>query len=428
MYEHMMFKGTRKLGTTDYRKEKPYMDKIDLIAASIDAKQKAGLPDSDSSIAMLKDSMSKVLELQRKFIKKDEIWELYSNNGATGLNGWTSDDMTAYIVTLPKNKTELFYWIEADRMANPVLREFYSEREVVAEERRMRYENRPAGKYYEQLFARFYIAHPYRQPTIGWMSDIHAYTREKLENHVSKYYTPDNAIIVLVGNVQPQNALKDITRYFAKIPRAVHPKEEVVTREPFPAGETRFVMNDDAQPRIDILFHTPGYPHNDLYELDVVQELLSGKSGRLYTRLVAQDGLCTSVGAENAFRLQDGYFQIWASLKEGIEPKLVETAIYEEIKKLTETPPTTAEMERVKNSIRMDFITRLENQEGISDQLAWFERLHSWKDMLDYPSKIAEVRVPLIAPIVRKYLRQELQTIGLLLPPRTSDEQDSLAH
>jgi predicted Zn-dependent peptidase len=395
MYEHMMFKGTKRLGTKHYAKELPIMKSIDSLVNKIDIEKARGGSHSDSLVEVWKKQIFSLLDKQRTFMKKDEIWELYQNNGGTNLNAWTADDMTAYIVTLPKNKVELFYWIEADRMRDPVLREFYSERDVVMEERRMRYDNRPVNKYWERLNSLFYIAHPYRLPTIGWESDIAAYTREKMENHVRRFYTPDNALIVMVGNIEPKSALKDIKRYFNTIPRAKVPKQE---------------------PRIDVLFHTPGYPHDDLYKLDIIQGIFSGKSGRLYRRLVNKEGLCTSIGAGNNFRLHDGYFEISASLKSDTDPAKVEKIIFEEIDKIITSPPTPQEMMRITNEIRMTFVKGLESLERLSDQLAWFERLGSWEDLEKYPSEIAKVTADQIPSIVKKYLRADQATIGTLLP------------
>jgi predicted Zn-dependent peptidase len=413
MYEHMMFKGTRRLGTTNCTAEVPIMAAID----SIDNLYIRKLQDTgaDSITESYHRQMGALLEKQRAYIKKDEIWELYQNNGATNLNAWTADDMTAYIVTLPKNKIELFYWIESDRMRNPVLREFVSERDVVMEERRMRYDNKPIGRYWERLNALFYVASPFRNPTIGWASDIQGFTRKKLEDHVHKFYTPDNALIVLVGNIDPKTAKKGIERYFGAISRAAKPKEEVITREPKPIGETRFTVRDDAAPRIDMLFHTPGYPSDVLYKLDVVEAVFSGRSGRLYHRLVDKEGLCTSAGAGNGIQLFDSYFTVWAQMKNDADPARVEAIIREELAALAATPPSPAEMMRVQNEIRMAFVSNLTNLEGISDKLAWFERLRSWQDMLEFPKHIAEVNREEIPAVVREYLDPARMTIGLLL-------------
>lgn len=414
MFEHMMFKGTKTLGTKDYEQEVPIMASIDSLDAIVQSLRAAGISEKDTAITGLRTQMAALLDTQRQYIVKDELWDTYQRNGGTHLNAWTADDMTAYIVTLPQNKVELFYWMESDRMREPVLREFQSEREVVTEERRMRYDNRPRNRYWERLFALFYVAHPYRLPTIGWMSDIRAYTREKLYQHVRRFYTPDNAVIVMVGNVDPDKAMKDIDRYFGDIPRAAVPKQEVVTREPEPIGQTRFVFTDDAEPRVDIVFHTPGYPQEDLYALDLVEGVLNGRSGRLYTRLVLDKQLCTNAGAGNAFRLHNGYFHVWATLNEGASPDTVERILFEELGRLAKEPPSTRELARIKNDMKMSFVQGLASLEGLSDRLAWFERLGSWRGLLEYPKRISVVVPETVPAIVSTYLDPSLATIGVL--------------
>lgn len=421
MYEHMMFKGTKRLGTKDYQKELPYLNKIDSLDVLL---QKARLNENDSLYNLYRSEIFKTLQQQRQFIKKDEIWEIYSNNGGTSLNAWTAQDMTAYIVTLPRNKVELFYWIESDRMQNPVLREFHSEQDVVTEERRMRYDNRPLHHYWERLNALFFTAHPYRLPVIGWESDIRAYTTDKLMQHINQYYTPDNALIVLVGNVEPENALKDIDRYFGKIPPAQKMQPEVVTREPAPIGETRFTVVEEAEPRIDVMFHTPGYPHNHLYSLDIAESILSGRSGRLYKRLVDEEKLCTSVSAYNTFKLQDGYFHVSAQLKNDTDPSEVEKIIREELQKLTSKPPRETEMQRIKNKIRMSFVEGLKSLEGISDRLAWFERLGSWRDLMEYPEKIESIDRTSVPDVLAQYFKPDKATWGFMIPPSPENKAE----
>jgi len=415
MYEHMLFKGTKILGTTNYQKEKPIIGRIDSLEAVLVGMRNRLVPAQDSTQAFIRKQIDEQLEKERQFIKKDEIWELYQNNGGANLNAWTSDDMTAYYVTLPKNKIELFYWIESDRMRDPILREFDSERDVVAEERRMRYENQPLGSYWERLSALFYIAHPYRNPTIGWMSDIQSFTRKKLEAHVKRYYTPDNAVLVLAGNIDSASAMKNIRRYFDPIPRAAQPKEEVVTREPDAIGETRFILYDNAEPRIDILYHTPGFPSQDLYALDVVQGILSGRSGRLYQKLVEKERLCTDAGAENSIRLHNGEFEVFAELKDNTDPRKVETLLDEEISQLAAEPPSAREMVRIINDIRMSFVGGLRSLEGMANELAYFQRLGDWRHMLEYPEKIAKIKREDIPAVVKKYLVTDKRTIGTLI-------------
>ena len=195
--------------------------------------------------------------------------------------------------------------------------------------------------------------------------------------------------------------------------------DTAVVCEPEPIGETRFTVHDDATPRIDIVYHTPGYPNDDLYALDVVEGILSGRSGRLYNRLITKDNLCVDAGASNALRLHNGEFQLSAILKKDSDPARVEKALLEEIDMLMNAPPSAKEMQRIKNEIRMSFMSNLKSLEGLSDRLAFFQRLGSWKGLLEYPEKIIAVKAEQIPGVVRKYFAPETKVIGLLLPRKT---------
>ena len=412
MYEHMMFKGTKRLGTNNYKAEIPLMVSIDSIGDSISQLQQKGVDESDSSIVLLRNEIFALLDSQRTFIKKDEIWSLYESNGGTSLNAWTSSDLVAYLVTLPYNKVELFANVEADRMQNIVLREFYSERDVVTEERRMRYENRPINNYFQRLFSKFFVANPYRIPTIGWYSDIRNYTRAKLENHIKQYYRPDNAMIILAGNITAEESNSLIAQYFEEIPNPKIQPLPVVTLEPAPLGVTKFEMSAETSPRVDMMFHTPGYGDSDLIVLDVIESMLNGKSGRLYKRLVLEEKVALSASAGNAYQLKDGYFHIGATLKEGISHDRVEKLILEELAKLSLEEPSEKELLRIKNSMELSFVTKLESMESLSDQLAYFQTLGSWKDMLSYQDRINEVITT--TAVAKKYLNPDFRTVGYL--------------
>ncbi len=416
MYEHMMFKGTKRLGTTDYAKEVPFMNRIDSMDQEIVQLKAAGHAEEDSLIQAKRKSIFATLDSQRVYIKKDEIWSIFEKNGATDLNAWTGDDLTAYIVTLPANKVELFFNVEADRMENLVLREFYSERDVVTEERRMRYDNRPIGRYWERLNSLFYAASTYRNPTIGWYSEIRNFTVEKMQEHIDKYYRPDNAMLILSGNISVEKAKELTATYFGPIEKPNKPLEAIVTREPDPIGEVRFTHISDGEPRLDMMFHTPGYPDSSLLALDVVENILSGTSGRLYKRLVEESQLCTNAGAGNSWQKHEGYFQIWASLKAGTDPKAVEAIILEELEKAATSEPSEAELLRVKNKLKFNFLGGLSDLEGISDQLAFFSKLGNWKQMLTYADDISAVKSTSWA--VEKYLDPDYRTVGILINPK----------
>ena len=201
LLEHMLFKGTKKVGVTDAGKDSVILGQIDEVMAKM-----RRLPPSDTAGRKgLKRTYDSLLAAERELLIKYELWEAYEKAGGTGLNAFTSDLMTAYFVTLPKNRLELFLWLESDRMQNAVLREFYPERDVVMEERRMRVEDSPTGRYWESLMGVFYEAHPFRFPTIGYPSDIRNLTKQQAEEHYHAYYKPNNAILVLAGDIDVEN-------------------------------------------------------------------------------------------------------------------------------------------------------------------------------------------------------------------------------
>ena len=286
--EHELFKGTKKVGVTDFAKDSVLMAKEDSVMALSQASAVAGDSISAKKFRAEYDSL---VEEERKFMVKEELWSAYQQAGGTGLNAFTTDLMTAYIVTLPKNRVELFLYLESDRMQNAILREFYSERDVVREERRMRYDDRPSGRYFETLNGLIYEAFPYRVPTIGWPSDIMNLTREQAAEHYRKYYKPRNAILVLAGDLDTTQTMNLVKKYFAEIPsgEAFAP---ITVRDPEPAGEKRLtVYRPDAPHRMDFCFKTPGVGDSSLYALDIAEGVLNGRSGRLYKKLVEEKKL-----------------------------------------------------------------------------------------------------------------------------------------
>ena len=414
MFEHMMFKGTRRLGTTNFRAEVPLMNAIDSIDNKMLALIRIGVPRTDERVVALREEAFALLEQQREFIIKDEIWSIYERNGGTRLNAWTSRDMTAYIVTLPANKVELFANIEADRMQNLVLREFISERDVVAEERKMVVENRPLSRYFEILETVFHSAHPYKNPVIGWASDIENFSVAALQNHIARFYRPDNALIVLAGNITPQAASALINKYFAQIPSPAEPLEPVHTREPAPIGEKRFIVRENnAEPRVDIMFHIPGFPDTALFALEIIENMLSGNSGILYRRLVEKEGLAVRVSAMNFWRHHNGRFAISAVLRAGADHKRVEEIILEEIEKLTRLDPSPTELLRVQNTILRSHLEKFRDMERFSDELAFFQRFGDWRVLFEYPQRIAEITST--KDIVKRYLNPNYRVVGWIV-------------
>ena len=355
-------------------------------------------------------------------IASNELWELYESHGGTGLNAFTSSLMTAYFVTLPADRLELFFWLESDRMQNAVMREFDSERDVVREERRMRYDDSPTGRYFETLEATFWEGHPYRNPTIGWPSDIARLSKEQAEEHFRRFYKPSNAILVLVGDFDPARAKELTARYFAPIPPGER-LPDLTFREPVQVGPKRFAQyKDDATPRVDILFHTPGIGDPDLFALDVAEGVLNGRTGRLYRDLVEGKRIATSASAGNAVQKWESSFELSASVRPGADAKAVEEALWDEIRRLQFEEIDPRELEKVKTQLIATNWRRLRDMEHLATQLAFFEMNGDWTLVTRFAEEVAKVTPEQVRDAVRRHLKLSNSTTGTLLPASESPD------
>ena len=378
--EHELFKGTKKVGIQDSVADARFMAVQDSLQALIRPAKLAG---DSALVKKLTAEHDSVLNEHRKIFVKDELWSAYQAAGGTGLNAFTSDLMTAYIVTLPKNKVELFMWLESDRMQNAVLREFYSERDVVREERRMRYDDKPTGRYYESLNSLIYEAFPYRVPTIGWPSDIANLTREMAEEHYRKYYKPRNAILVLAGDLEIAPTMEMVKKYFGSIPAGeVFPP--LTIRDPEQAGEKRLtITRPDAPNLFTLVFKTPEVGDRSLYALDIAEGVLNGRSGRLYKRLVEQEKLAVSVGASNSPNKYVSEFSIQVNMRPDADVAKVEKIVWEELEKLKTEIASEREFQKVKNRAYAGLVRSLTDMENVATMLAYYEMFGDYKIFLN---------------------------------------------
>jgi predicted Zn-dependent peptidase len=412
LLEHMLFKGTKKVGVTDPEKDAVYVRKIDEVMA----RTRSLTPGDSAEARTLKRRYDSLIAEERKLLIKYELWEAYEKAGGTGLNAFTSDLMTAYFVTLPKNKLDLFLWLESDRMQNAVLREFYSERDVVMEERRMRVEDSPTGRYWESLMGLFYEAHPFRLPTIGYPSNIRNLTREMADEHYRKYYKPNNAILVLAGDIDPASALEGIRKYFGGIPRGAE-FPPVVVEEPQQIGEKRMTVHkNDAKPRYDLMFHTPGFDNPDLYALDIVEGVLSGKSGRLYRKLVKDQKIALNASGGNGLDKYTSNFSVSVDL-DGGDPQLdkVEKAVWDVLYDLGQKPITDRELTRAKNQVVARTLRQLLDKEELATELAFWEMRGGWDYINKFPEGVERVTARQVQDVCKKYFYRRNSTAGVIL-------------
>lgn len=426
LYEHMAFKGTRTLGTRDYDQEKPLLDELNRLNAEIEGiKEKlrvAGQADSPG----LQQKLREFKELQEKadaLVVGNEMALLYQRHGAVGLNASTGKDVTRYTVSLPANRLPLWAAIEADRMAHPVLREFYKERAVVMEERRLRTEDNPQGLLSENFTAAAFQAHPYGFPTIGWGSDILALTPAQTESFFRTYYAPANAVIAIVGDIRPAEVLALIEDTFGKIPPGPLPPP-VVTREPPQRGERRLEVEFDAEPALLIGYHKPALGDPDDFVFDVIDSVLSeGVTSRLFRRLVREQRVAATIGTDSGYPglRAPNLFVISAIPLLPHTAKDLEAAIEVEIERLKTEPVSAQELEKVLNNLDASLVRSLRSNSGLASQLAFFQTVAGdWRYVLKARDRIAAVTPGDIQRVAAKYFLKGNRTVATLIRPPAS--------
>jgi predicted Zn-dependent peptidase len=417
MLEHMLFKGTTTLGTTNYAAEKPILDKIEDVALALTA-EKARREKGDKGLIAGLEKQLAVLEADAsKYVIKDEFFELYSKNGGTGYNAFTSRDGTTYLISLPANKLELWAAIESDRLQNAVLREFYSERSVVMEERRRSYDADPESKLWETFVASSFLAHPYGQPTIGWKTDIENLTRSKAERFFHSYYAPNNAIVAIVGDIDTKATIALVERYFG----AIEPGKElppVTAEEPKQAGERRIELIAEAEPTVMIGFHKPAISDPDDYVFDVISMILgSGRTSRFYKKLVIEKQITSDIGAFDApGHRYPSMFVISANPRAPHTIKEVEEAVQSELDLLKTTPVAGRDLQRILNKIEYEEVRQMGTNGGLARNLTEYEATTgSWRYMTEHRGKIAKVTPADIMRVAGTYFTRENRTVGFII-------------
>jgi predicted Zn-dependent peptidase len=416
--EHMLFKGTKTIGTKNYGEEKEVLKKLHAVINSLDAERIKGKQGNKQKIEILNHQRESLEQESGNFIIENEIDRLYTENGGAAMNASTGYDVTTYLVNLPSNKIELWARIESDRMHNPVFREFYSERNVVIEERRQSVEARPDRKLMEQFLATAFLVHHYRRPILGWASDMPFLNIDYMKYFFKTYHAPNNTVIAIVGDVSSGNVMKIIEKYFGDIPPQKIPFAHL-SEEPVQNGERRIELVSDANPRMIIGYHKPTLPSHDDYVFDTIDTILShGRTSRLYRALVQEKGLAQSVNTGNGYPAAryPNLFIISAAPRFPHTNKELEDAIYEEIETLKNEPVTQKELVKAKNQIKADFLRGLSSNSGIASMLSYFEVIAGDYRYITNQIKIIDtITAEDIRRTAHKYLTAENRTVATLV-------------
>jgi len=414
-HEHMMFKGTRIMGTNNFDKDDAINRQIDQMIDRIYHETYWARNGDLDKVKIWQGQVDSLIKSEKPYIIKDDLWEFYMKNGGTGLNASTGQEVTGYYVTLPSNKVELQMWLESDRMMNPYFREFYSEKEVVREERRLS-ENRPGYLFQEQLNAAFFAASPYSWGVIGWDVDLQKLTRQDMIDYNHKYYIPNNAVAVYVGDINPDSILAQAKTYFGRIPRGPDP-EPVRTTEPKQFCEKRLYGEAEAPPSVTIYYHVPPAGNTDDAVFDAISGIMNGNTGRLYKRLVKEKGIAIDAYGYGGGMVYAGRFSFGGHPKaaEGHTPDELEQAIYEEIEQLKNVPVSAYELQKVKNRSEADFIRSLSSNYRLAAQLGRSELGLGWRDIQESLGRLKSVTTDDIQRVARTYFVKDNRTVGILV-------------
>jgi len=418
--EHMLFKGTDRLGTKDYAAEKKILDRIDAVGESLDRLKQ--INPGSREIAVLEKELQRLHEEHSQYVISSPYDRLYTAMGGVGFNASTSKDMTGYYINLPADRIESWAEIESERLRKPVMREYYLERNNILEERLMRYGSNGSGLLGEAFNAAAFSAHPYRHPVIGWESSIKNMSINDIRHFYNQYYIPSRMIITVVGKHDPEETFKIIEKYFSGIEQKPEPGEVKVV-EPVQTGEKRVEVYFNAKPLLMLGWKKPAAPHKDDYVFDLISSLLSdGKSSRLNKSLVLEKKIAASVYTWNGApgSRYDNMFIVTAVPAEGVKPELVETEILSEIKKLrNEIKPE--ELERVINMMESSFVFALDSNDGIAHQLSYHQTVTGdWHYIADYMKKITVIKTSNITAVIDKYINNMNRTTAILRDSRSA--------
>ncbi len=420
LFEHMAFKGTETIGTRDFSAERPMLDELDQLESDIQRESARPGGGDARRLAELRRRFAEVRDRARGLVVPNEYGAIYDRQGAVGFNASTGADLTRYIVSLPANRLPLWIALEADRFSRPVFREFYTERDVVMEERRMRVENTPGGSLYEAFLTAAFAAHPYRVPTIGWSSEVQRLTAPQARAFFERHYGPGNAVLAIVGDVDVEETIRRLSESFGKIPARPDPMGGA-TVEPPQQGERRIEVEYDAQPELLMGYHRPGIDHPDDPVFDVIESLLSsGRRSRLFDGLVTtrQVAVGASASAGEPGSRYPSLFVLRAVPRAPHTLDEVEAALLEEIDRLQREDVPARELERVINRLDANLVRSLQSNAGLASQLAYFEAVTGdWRYILGIRDRTAAVTPADVRRVASAWLVKRNRTVARLVPP-----------
>jgi predicted Zn-dependent peptidase len=418
--EHMAFKGSKTVGSKDFAAESKVLAELDQVYEKLSREEQRIKPDPD----LVKELKAKFEQLQQKakeYVINNEYFDMVMQQGDTGVNAYTNFDATQYINSLPANKLEFWMAITSDRFLNPVFREFYKERDVIMEERRLILETQPIVKLIEDFMAVAFKAHPYHHFVVGHMSDLQRISHQDVKDYFKKYYSPSNLTVAVVGDVNPQEVFKLAELYFERIPSAPRP-EPLRTKEPEQWGERRATVKAQSQPVLIVGFHKPGVQHADNGALDALANIIGqGRSSRLWESLVKKEKVATQIGCFNNFP-GDKYPNLIAFFSMPSKDKTASESlnlIDKEIEKIKKESVTAQELTKYKKMTKKGLIDQMKANSRMASLLTYYDVVQGdWRLVFDELAKIDKITADDVKRVANTYLVDTNRTVGEIIPEK----------
>jgi predicted Zn-dependent peptidase len=416
MFEHMAFKGTDEIGTTNYPAEKAALAKVEDTYAAYQEENEKEVGRDAKKVEQLAAAWKAAIADADQYVVPNQFGEIVESQGGVGLNASTDLDETLYFYSFPENRLELWAYLESERFIHPVLREFYKERDVVTEERRMRTDSSPQGRLLEQFLAAAFVAHPYGRPVVGWPSDLKAFSATDAKNFFHKYYVPANMTIAVVGDLKGATAMPLIEKYFGRIPAGPEP-EPLRTKEPPQRSIREVILHDKSQPLYIEGYHRPNFRDPDDAVYDVLSDLLSkGRTSRLYRSLVRDKQVALAAqGGSFPGNKYPSLFYFFAAPSQGHSAEEMAAPIHDEIEKLKTQDVSDEELQSIKTRAKADLIRGLGDNQGLASQLGEYQAMYGdWRELFRQIERIDKVSKADLRRVANKIFTEENRTVGLM--------------
>jgi predicted Zn-dependent peptidase len=416
MFEHMAFKGTHEIGTRNWPDEKVALQRVEEAYAAYQKENEKEVGRDPKKVAELEKAWQDAVAKADEFVVPNQFGEIVESQGGVGLNASTDRDETTYYYSFPQNRLELWAYLESERFLEPVMRQFYKERDVVYEERRMSVDSSPQGRMLEQFLATAFIAHPYGRPVVGWPSDLHAFSATDAVQFFRKYYVPANIVVTVVGDLKAAETMPVIEKYFGRLPAGPAP-EPLRVKEPPQDALRSVTISDKSQPLYVEGYHRPNYRDPDDAVYDVLGDLLSkGRTSRLYRSLVRDKRIALAAqGGSFPGNKYPSLFFFFAAPTQGHTAAEMAGPIHDEIERLKTQEVSDEELQSIKTRAKADLIRGLGNNQGLAFQLGEYQALYgNWRELFRQIDDIEKVTKADIRRIANKTFREDNRTVAVI--------------